>query len=99
VPPEAVTAVEDNRGRVKHPECRRLGLPISSAPAESAIEQLNRRVKGSEKSWLKGGVAAVLQVRAACWSEDERAGRYWGRPRPAAPAVGNGRLGRPARTQ
>jgi hypothetical protein len=33
------------------PEYRRLGLPISRAPVESVIKQLNRRVKGSEKFW------------------------------------------------
>jgi hypothetical protein len=96
---EAVTYVGNNRGRMKYPEYRRLGLPVSSAPVESAIKQLNRRVKGSEKFWLKGGAEAVLQVRAAYLSEDDRAERYWGRPRPYARAVGNGRLGRPARAQ
>ncbi len=96
---EAVTYVENNRGRMKYPEYRRLGLPISSAPVESTIKQLNRRVKGSEKFWLKGGAEAVLQVRSAYLSEDDRAERYWGQPRPYARAVGNGRLGRPARAQ
>jgi hypothetical protein len=96
---EAVTYVENNRGRMNYPDYRRQGLPISSAPVESAIKQLNRRVKGSEKFWLKGGAEAVLQVRAAYLSEDERAERYWNRPRPYARAVGSGRLGRPARTQ
>jgi hypothetical protein len=96
---EAVTYVENNRGRMKYPEYRRLGLPISSAPVESTIKQLNRRVKGSEKFWLKGGAEAILQIRAAYLSEDERAERYWARPRPYARAVGNGRLGRSARAQ
>jgi hypothetical protein len=96
---EAVTYAENNRGRMKYPEYRRQGLPISSAPVESAIKQLNRRVKGSEKFWLKEGAEAVLQVRAAYLSEDDRPARYWSRPRPYARAVGNGRLGRPARTQ
>jgi hypothetical protein len=96
---EAVTYVEHNRGRMRYPEYRRLGLPISSAPVESAIKQLNRRVKGSEKFWLKGGAEAILQVRAAYLSEDDRAERYWARPRPYARAVGSGRLGRSAQAQ
>jgi hypothetical protein len=93
---EAVTYVWNNRGRMTYPEHRRLGLPISSAPVESAIKQLNRRVKGSEEFWRNGGAAATLQVRAAYLSEDDRAERYGARPRPHARAVGNGRLGRSA---
>jgi hypothetical protein len=96
---ETVTYVENNRGRMNYPEYRRQGLPISSALVESAIKQLNRRVKGSEKFWLKGGAEAILQVRAAYLSEDDRADDYWARPRPYARAVGNGRLGRPGRAQ
>ena len=96
---DAVTYVTNNRERMNYPEYRRQGLPISSAPVESAIKQLNRRVKGSEKFWLQGGAEAVLQVRAAYLSEDDRADRYWKRPRPYARAVGTGRLGRPARAQ
>jgi hypothetical protein len=96
---EAVTYVTNNRERRRYPEYRRLGLPISSAPVESTIKQLNRRVKGSEKFWRKGGAEAILQVRAAYLSEDDRAERYWSRPRPYAHAVGRGRLGRHATAQ
>jgi hypothetical protein len=93
---ETLTYVTNNRGRMNYPEYRRLGLPISSAPVESVIKQLNRRVKGSEKFWLKQGAESVLQVRAAYLSEDERAERYWKRPRPYRRAAGGGRLRRPA---
>jgi hypothetical protein len=89
---EAVTYVTNNRTRMDYPRYRRLGLPISSAPVESVIKQLNRRVKGSEKFWLLGGAEALLQVRAAYLSEDGRAERYWARPRPYARAAGGGRL-------
>ena len=93
---ETLTYVDNTRGRMNYPEYRRLGLPISSAPVESVIKQLNRRVKGSEKFWLEPGAEAVLQVRAAYLSEDGRAERYWRRPRPYRRAVGSGRLRRPA---
>ncbi len=93
---ETLSYVENNRTRMNYPEYRRLGLPISSAPVESVIKQLNRRVKGSEKFWLEAGAEAVLQVRAAYLSEDGRAERYWQRPRPHRRAVGGGRLRRPA---
>ncbi len=88
---DALTYVENNRRRMDYPEYRRLGLPISSAPVESVMKQMNRRMKGTEKFWLGGGAEALLQVRAAYLSEDGRAERYWSRPRPLAPAVGTGR--------
>ncbi len=92
---DALRYVENNRSRMDYPQYRRLGLPISSAPVESLMKQVNRRMKGTEKFWLEGGAEALLQVRAAHLSEDGRSERYWSRPRPLAPAVGTGRL-RPA---
>jgi hypothetical protein len=89
---EALGYVENNRTRMDYPRYRQLGLPISSAPVESTIKQINRRIKGTEKFWLAGGAEALLQVRAAYLSEDGRAERYWQRPRPYARAVGRGRL-------
>jgi hypothetical protein len=86
--------VENNRNKMDYPRYRKLGLPISSAPVESAIKQMNRRVKGSEKFWLEEGGEALLQVRAAHLSEDGRAERYWAQPRPHGRAVGANRLGR-----
>jgi len=85
--------VRNNRERMDYPQYRRLGLPISSAAVESTIKQINRRWKGSEKFWLCGGAEALVQVRAAYLSEDERVERYWERPRRSR-AVGSGRLGR-----
>jgi hypothetical protein len=96
---DTVGYVKNNRERMDYPRYRRLGLPISSAPVESTIKQLNRRIKGSEKFWYKDGAEAILQVRAAYLSEDDRAQRYWARPRPYARAAGGGRLGRRAAAQ
>jgi hypothetical protein len=92
----ALTYVSNNRARMDYPEYRRLGLPISSAPVESTIKQLNRRVKGSEKFWLAGGAEAILQLRAAQLSDDDRWNRYWSRPRKHRRAVGSGRLAQAA---
>lgn len=92
---EALTYVTNNRERMAYPRYRRLGLPIFSAPVESTIKQINRRIKGSEKFWLGGGAEAVLQVRAAYLSQDERVGRLWDQPRPYMRSVGVKRL-RPA---
>jgi hypothetical protein len=89
---EALSYVTNNRERMDYPRYRRLGLSVVSAPVESTIKQLNRRVKGSEKFWLSGGAEAVLRVRTAYLSQDERAKRLWAQPRPYARAVGSGRL-------
>jgi hypothetical protein len=93
---DALTYVTNNRARMDYPEYRRLGLPISSAPVESTIKQLNRRVKGSEKFWLEGGAEAMLQLRAAQLSDDDRWNRSWSRPRKHRRAAGSGRLGQAA---
>jgi hypothetical protein len=92
---EAWHYVENNRARMDYPRYRRLSLPISSAPVESLIKQLNRRIKGSEKFWLCGGAEKILQVRAAYLSEDDRVDRLWSRPRPRHRSAGQHRL-RPA---
>lgn len=89
---DALGYVHNNRLRMDYPRYRRLGLPTSSAPVESTIKQINRRVKGTEKFWLKNGAEAILQLRAAYLSEDDRASTYWSRPRPYTRAVGAGRI-------
>jgi hypothetical protein len=92
---EALGYVENNRDRMNYPDYRRQGLPVSSAPVESVMKQMNRRMKGTEKFWLEGGAEAMLQIRASHLSDDGRVDRYWSRPRPHGPAAGTGRL-RPA---
>jgi hypothetical protein len=89
---ETLTYVTNNRQRMNYPGYRCLGLPVSSAPVESTIKQINRRIKGSEKFWLEGGAEAILQLRAAQLSDDDRWKRYWARPRKHRRAVGTGRL-------
>ena len=76
----AANYVANNYERIDYPRYRKLGLPYSSAPAESAVKQFCRRVKGSEKFWLKEGAEATLQVRAAYLSQDDRVERLWARP-------------------
>ncbi len=93
---DTVGYVTNNRERMDYPEYRRLGLPISSAAVESTIKQINQRMKGSEKFWLQGGAEALLQIRAAYLSEDERVERNWKRPRKHRRAAGPGRLHRAA---
>ncbi len=88
--------VRNNQTRMNYPEYRRLGLPISSAPVESTIKQINRRLKSTEKFWLSDGAEAILQLRAAYLSDDGRWEKYWSRPRKHRRAAGSARLAQAA---
>lgn len=69
----AVTYLSNNRQRMNYPEYRRCGLPVTSALAESLIKEINYRVKGSEMFWNDPqGAEAILALRAASLSDDER---------------------------
>lgn len=83
--------VGQNAHRMNYPHYRRQGLPVTSAAVESLVKQFNQRIKGTEKFWLRGGVEAILQVRAAYLSDDGRAEEFHDR-RPRGRAVGQNRL-------
>lgn len=56
-----------------YPNDRRAGLPVTSAPMESLIKQVNARVKGTEIFWDEpAGAEAILQIRAAALCDDVR---------------------------
>lgn len=57
--------VSDNAERMDYPRYRQEGLPVTSTLVESLIKQFNQRVKGTEKSRLRGGAEAILQSRTA----------------------------------
>jgi hypothetical protein len=88
----AMRYVEQNRERMDYPRYRQMGLPVSSSLVESLVKQINHRVKGTEQFWNDGGLEAVLQVRAAYLSGDDRADAFHDR-RPRAPAVGRNHAG------
>lgn len=70
---DAVRYLTNNRTRMDYPRYRRMGLPVTSAPMESLIKQINHRVKGTEMFWDDpDGADAILQLRAAALSEDDR---------------------------
>jgi hypothetical protein len=73
----AARYLQNNRLRMDYPRYRRDGLPITSAPMESLIKQINLRVKGTEMFWNdpQGG-EAILQLRAASLCEDNRLDDY-----------------------
>ena len=73
-----MTYLGNNRGRMEYRRYRRLGLPVTSSWAESLVGEFNARVKGWDKWWDRsGGAEALLQVRAAVLSEDDRLARYF----------------------
>jgi hypothetical protein len=68
----------NNASRMNYAVCRTQGLPVTSAPMESLVKQMNLRVKGTEMFWndgLKGG-EAILQIRSAALSDDGRLDTY-----------------------
>jgi hypothetical protein len=76
--------LERNQPRMDYPSYRRQGLPWTSSHIESTVKIFNRRVKGSEKFWGEAGAEAILQLRAAFLSEDDRLGQYL-KTRPCSP--------------
>jgi hypothetical protein len=82
---EAVSYLGNNRGRMAYPRYRRQGLPVTSSLVESLVGEFNARVKGPEKFWNRpAGAEAILQVRAALLSEDDRLARHFAQ-RPGSP--------------
>ncbi len=75
---DAVTYLRNNAARMDYPRYRRQGLPVTSSWVESLVGEFNARVKGWDKWWNRGaGAEAILQVRAAVLSDDDRLRRYF----------------------
>jgi hypothetical protein len=84
---DAIRYLTNNQSRMDYPSYRRQGLPVTSAPMESLIKQINFRVKGTEMFWDDPeGAEAILHLRAAALSDDERLNDYLSR-RPGWPFV------------
>jgi hypothetical protein len=64
---------------MKYGEYRRDELPIPSCHVESAIQQVNRRVQGTEKFWSEDGAEAILPLRADLLSETDSLDAFWTR--------------------
>ena len=61
---ETLTDLTNPQSRMNSPTYRRAGLPITSSWMESAVKQINRRIKGSEKFWTKTGGEDLAQLSA-----------------------------------
>ena len=69
----ALGYLKSNESRMNNAAYRKQGLPVSSSPVESLIKEINYRVKGTEKFWdHPEGAEAILRVRAAQLSDDDR---------------------------
>ena len=72
-----LTYLGNNEPRMNYANYRKQGLPVSSSMVESLIKEVNYRVKGTEKFWDNPeGAEAILQVRAALLSDDDRLADY-----------------------
>lgn len=70
---KTLTYLEHNRSRMNYPEYRRQGMPVTTAWMESLVKEINYRAKGTEMFWnAPEGAEAILQVRAAALSDDNR---------------------------
>lgn len=80
-----ITYLTNNRARMNYPAYRQAGLPITTAWMESLVKEMNYRVKGTEMFWNDpGGGEAILQIRAAALSNDDRLSKHV-RSRPGCP--------------
>lgn len=68
---------QNNRTRMRYNEYRCRGLPTTSAWIESAVKEMNYRIKGTEMFWNNpDGAEAILQIRSATLSDDDRLVRF-----------------------
>jgi hypothetical protein len=91
---KTLTYLGNHQGKMKYDAYRKDGLPITSSLMESAVKQINQRVKGTEKFWSEAGSEAVLQLRADQLSDGEPLAAFWQRRQAAA--TGQRRYRRPA---
>jgi hypothetical protein len=75
----ALTYLQNNQARMRYDAYRRQGLPLTSSYVESAVKQINYRVKGTEKFWNEAGAEELLQLRADYLSDDSVMEAYWQR--------------------
>jgi hypothetical protein len=75
---EALNFLQNNQERMDYPRYRKEGLPITSSLVESLVGEFNARVKSKQMYWNNpAGAEAILQLRAAVLSEDDRLERYF----------------------
>ena len=73
----ALGYLQKHKDKMRYPEYRCQGLPITSSYVESAVKQFNQRVKGTEKFWTEAGAEALLQLRADYLSPSTIVADFW----------------------
>jgi hypothetical protein len=81
---KALTYLSNHQDKMRYDAYRQAGLPLMSSHVESAVKQINYRVKGTEKFWSEEGAEALLQLRADYLSDDEPMEGFWQRRQDAA---------------
>ena len=73
----ALGYLQNHKDKMRYPEHRRQGMPITSSYVESAVKQFNERLKGTEKFWTEAGAEALLQQRADYLSSGTVLADFW----------------------
>lgn len=66
----------NQQSRMDYPGYRRQGFPLTSSLMESAVKQIGRRVKGSEKFWSASGGGGMLALRGDLISDEDRLANF-----------------------
>jgi len=73
----ALTYFTNNASHMNYSQYCRDGRPITSSHIESTVKLINRRIKGSEKFWLKTASECVLQLRADHLCDSKPLKSFW----------------------
>jgi hypothetical protein len=79
-----LTYLRNHQEQMAYAAYRQQGLPLTSSLMESAVKQVNQRVKGTEKFWSEQGAEALLQLRADHLSDGALLEDFWERRQAAA---------------
>jgi hypothetical protein len=74
---DAITYYQNHRQWMNYPAYRVAGLPLTSSHVESAMKQINARMKGTEKFWRADNGEALLQLRADVLSDSQPMPAFW----------------------
>jgi len=67
----------ENAPHMDYPTYRKKGWPIGSGIVESAVKQVGKRMKGTEKFWSMAGAESTMALIGYFLSEDGRWNRFW----------------------